>query len=215
MIMKKMKLLLCFGAMTAVALGCRAAITPLEDVQLYFNQLPCMLDLYAFGMMAAHLLSRRERRKTALSALGSAACLAGILAVLFFQSSANGRELNQLQMYWRLPLSALGAGFLWCGGQWPEGFARAAGNAVTRWCAAVSYNFYIWHQYLAVKLKDWHIPPYVSELPQRSEGRAWQMRYTLLCFAAAFAAAAIFTYAVERPFSRGLRKKETVKTRPE
>ena len=203
-----------FAAMTLLALGCRAAISPLADVQLYFNQLPCMLDLYAFGMLSAHLLAAREWKKTPLAALGSAACLGLILWVLWTQSPADGRELNALQMLWRLPLAVLGAGFLWCGGLWPAGLARAAGNALTRWCAAISYNFYIWHQYLAVKLKTWHIPPYVTQTPQMSEGRAWQMRYTLACFAAALAAAALFTCAVERPAYR-LTMKKTVKTRPD
>ncbi len=190
------------GAMTALALGCRLAVSGMEDIQLVFNQLPCMLDLYACGMLAAHLLAHRDGRRSWIWGLGSALCLAGILLVLWVQSPANNRELNQLQMIWRLPLGLLGGGFLWCGGQWAPGLERAVGNRLTRWLAGISYNFYIWHQYLAVKLKVWRVPPYTSELPQMYEGRAWQLRYTLWCFAAAFAAAAVFTYGVERPAYR-------------
>lgn len=91
---------------------------------------------------------------------------------------ADNRDLQGLQLAWRLPLALAGSGFLYCGAWWPAGLARAVGNPVTRFLAGISYNFYIWHQYLAVKLKQWHIPPYVSELPQQTEGRLWQLRYT-------------------------------------
>ena len=65
------------------------------------------------------------------------------------------------------------------------------------------YNFYIWHQYLAVKLKEWHIPPYTArELPQSTEGIAWQRRYDLYCWVAAFLAAILTTYLLERPLAR-------------
>ena len=77
--------------------------------------------------------------------------------------------------------------------------------------SAISYNFYIWHQFLAVKLKEFHIPAYVSEFPQMSEGRAWQTKYTLLCFAAAFLLSAALTYLVEKPAGRALLRLRTRK----
>ena len=138
-------------------------------------------------------------------------CLGLILRILWIQNPNGYRELNRLQVIWRLPLGVLGAGFLWCGGQWGPGLSRAAGNPLTKYCAAVSYNFYIWHQYLAVKLKGWRIPPYVNPDPQQFEGRPWQIAYTAVCFAAAFAAATLFTYGLEKPAARLLtpRRRET------
>ena len=67
----------------------------------------------------------------------------------------------------------------------------------------MSYNFYIWHQYLAVKLKEWHIPPYTAQsMPQQYEGRLWQQRYTAVCFIAALVLAALVTYLWEKPLAR-------------
>lgn len=200
---------LTFALMTAAALGSRLYLTPMADISLYFNQLPCMLDLYAFGMMSARLLAMRDDRPRHWAyGLGSLVSLGLILAVLWVQSPADGRELNQLQMDWRLPLAVLGAAFLWCGGQWSPGLCTAAGNPVTRYCAAISYNFYMWHQYLAVKLKAWHIPAYPEgmALPQRDMPQPWRVRYTLLCFLAAFAGATLATYLIEKPALR-LREK--------
>ena len=79
-------------------------------------------------------------------------------------------------------------------------------NRGVRWLSGVSFNFYIWHQYLAVKLKLWHIPLWTLDPPQQYEGRAWQALYTLVCFAAAFAAAAAVTYLIEKPADRLIRR---------
>ena len=213
---------LTFCAMTAIGLLSRRSISGLPDITMLFNQLPCMLDVYALGMLSAHLLAGQERpgahQRSVRSAggwlygLGSAVCLAGVLWVLWHQNTTDNRDLNQWQMIWRFPLGVLGAGFLWCGGQWPAALDRVLGNPVTKYCAAISYNFYIWHQYLSVKLKVWRLPPYVTELPQRDEGRAWQVKYTLLCFAVAFAAATFFTYLLEKPAARALKRRSREKT---
>ena len=84
----------------------------------------------------------------------------------------------------------------------PGALQRALGNPLTRLLAAVSYNYYIWHGYLAVRLKDWRIPPYVSEFPQREGEMPWQRDYVLLCFAGVFALALVLTYLYEKPLSR-------------
>ncbi len=192
-----------FAVMTALGLGTGALAVRAEDIGMVFNQLPCMLHLYACGMLSAHLLARHGGKLPGwLCAAGSAVCLLGIFRVLWVQNPADARDLNVLQVLWRLPLGLLGGGFLWCGAQWGPVLSRALGNPVTKFCAGISYNFYIWHQYLAVKLKLWRLPPYTAELPQMSEGRSWQLRYTVLCFAAAIAAAALLTYFVEKPASR-------------
>lgn len=196
-----------FCLLAALGLLSRLTIMRRDDVTMLFNQLPCMLDVYALGMLSAHFLSvREEKGGHLLFALGSAAFLAGIVWVLWIQKTTDNRDLNQWQMIWRFPLAALGGGFLFCGGLWPRWLDRAAGNPLTKFCAAISYNFYIWHQYLAVKLRIWHLPAYVTQMPQRDEGRAWQGKYTLLCFAVAFTAAALFTYLFEKPAARALKR---------
>ena len=203
-----------FGVMASLGLLCRLTIARKEDINMLFNQLPCMLDVYALGMLSAHLLSIRERRGSRwLSVPASAVFLAGIVWVLWVQRPVDNRDLNQWQMLWRFPLAFLGAGFLYCGGLWPKWADRAAGNPLTKYCAAISYNFYIWHQYLAVKLRTWRLPPYVTEMPQRDEGRAWQVKYTILCFLVAFAAATLFTYCLEKPAARFLSKRREAQHR--
>lgn len=191
-----------FSLMTLAALFCRWGVSRLPDVTLYFNQLPCMLDLYALGMLAAYLSERRAGAPRRWWALPLALlALVGVFAVLWAQNPADDRELKTAQMLWRLPLGVCGAAFLCFASRSPE-LPRTGAQKPLRFLSAISYNYYIWHQYLAVKLKEFHIPAYTSEMPQMSEGRVWQMRYTLLCFAAALVLAAALTYLVEKPAAR-------------
>ena len=78
-------------------------------------------------------------------------------------------------------------------------------NRIMRFLAAISYNLYIWHQWIAVRLKDWRIPYWEGDtLPNMAGNRIWQWEYTLLVFALSIGLAALVTYAFERPVSRRL-----------
>ena len=206
---------LTFSLMTLAALVSRALVAlRAHELSLWLNQLPCMLDLYALGMLAAHLLEKRADapRRWVFFPLALLA-LFGAFAVLWAQNPADDRELKTAQMLWRLPLGVCGAAFLCFASRSPE-LPRTGAQKPLRFLSAISYNYYIWHQYHAVKLKEFHNTAYTSEMPQMSEGRVWQMRYTLLCFAAAFVLAAALTYLVEKPAARALlrprRRKESL-----
>ena len=81
-------------------------------------------------------------------------------------------------------------------------------NRVVRFLSGISFNFYIWHQWLAVQLKQWRIPPYLAaENPNQAGEMPWQLHYTLLCFAAAILVATLVTYLVEKPAAKWGRKK--------
>ena len=85
-----------------------------------------------------------------------------------------------------------------------------------RFLSAISFNFYIWHQYLAVKLRQWRIPPSASLEPNFDGEMPWQWQYTLLAFLLSLAVAVLITYAFERPIARlGARKYKEYRTRKE
>ena len=63
------------------------------------------------------------------------------------------------------------------------------------------------HQFLALRLKDLHIPPYTAELPNQAYEQPWQLLYTLACFGFAVLLSAGLTYLWEKPIRwLGLRK---------
>ena len=80
------------------------------------------------------------------------------------------------------------------------------GNRVMGWLAAVSMNYYLLHQNLAVHLKRLGIPPSVSTEPNRAGEQSWQMQYTLLCFGLSLLGAALITLLIEKPCAKVLKK---------
>ena len=201
----------CYLAMTGAALCFRNLWTaPMADTTLFINRLPNMLDVYANGMLAAHLyvlLARREKHRALIAALGTLACVAGawgIFRIVRAQSFISGYEpLRHGQLDHRWLFSACGAAFLLGGSLSFSPVRRLCSNRVVRFLSGLSFNFYIWHQWLAVRLKAWRIPPYLAESdPNQAGEMPWQLQYTLLCFAAALALSALITYLVEKPCAK-------------
>lgn len=198
--------LVCLG-LTAAGLFYRVIVYPYEDTTIWINQLPAMLDLYACGMAAALLYTRwkdKVRRALPRAALALAAmgCFLLLLQILYLQPAGDFEDIRHGQLFWRLPIGLLSGGFLLGGCLAPAGLCRAMGNPVTQFLSAISYNFYIWHQFLAVRLREWRIPPYTSDIPYEAGEQPWQSQYMLLCFFAAGVLAVIITYAWERPMLR-------------
>lgn len=203
--------LVCYLAMTGAALCFQRLWTaPMADTTIFVNRLPNMLDVYANGMMAAHLyaaLAKKKARRALIAALGTAACLLGVYGVCRMiggQARVYGYDalrLGQLDRRWMI--SACGALALAGGSLSYEPVRRVFSNRIVRFLSGISFNFYIWHQWLAVKLKQWHIPPYLAEEnPNQAGEMPWQLNYTLLCFAAALVLATLMTYLVEKPGAR-------------
>lgn len=196
------------AGLTLAAFAARAwVLYRVEDTTLFVNQLPCMLDLYACGMLAATGFSalsgkKRGRLCGVLPALGALLCFLALLQIVYIQPYGDRAVARRLQLLWRFPVGLLAGGALLCGGLMPAGVQKAVGNPLTRVLAAASYNFYIWHQFLAVRLRDGRIPAYSAEAPHKAGESPWQLRYTLLCFGAALALSLALTYLFEKPLSR-------------
>ena len=188
-----------------------------EDSALYFNRLSAMLDVYANGMLAAHIyrkLAKKPRSawrawlSTALTLLAAV----GIYRILCAQHMRSGSEaIRHGQMIWRFPLSALGAVFLVCGSRSICLLRALFSNRIVRFLSGLSFNFYIWHQFLSVQLKQWRIPYYEGENPNRAGLQPWQNNYTLTCFAAALLLSLVITYLVERPCARRIKRRRSAR----
>ena len=191
----------------------RLYVLPMEDTTYYMNRLPNLLDVYANGMLAAHIYARLSQKKqrpwqawlaTALSILA----LIALVRLARSQSYISGYEASRRgQMGMRFAFSAIGGAFLVTGSRGIRLLRGLYSNRVVGIQPAISFNFYIWHQVLALKLKEWHIPSYAVERPQQNAGAAWRNQYTLLCFLFAFAAALLATYLIERPIAKRLNRK--------
>ena len=211
----KARPLTCYAVMTAFSVLFRALfVAKRADLDLWINQLPTMLDVYANGMLAAYITAELEKREdtrltmaffTALTAL----CLFGIWKIMQNQYldsfPLETRKLGQLSR--RFELSAYGAVLLISCERSFLYIRRLFGNPVTRFLSLISFNAYIWHQVLSVKLKEWKIPNYTAQSPNQAGETPWQIHYTLLCFALSILLATLITYLFERPMTQKLTKK--------
>ena len=209
-----------YVGMTGAAFAFRLFAASLPDSSMYFNQLPAFLDVYANGFAAASAYAALRKKLgdgrwspgiklffTVLAVL----CLCQLVSIAQDQAASNGYEgIRQGQMARRFPLSVTLSCFMVCSACSLPALRFLLGNSLMRFLASVSFQFYIYHQLLAVQLKAWGIPPSVSDAPWQGE-YSWQVPYTLLCFLAALLLAALITYLFERPIARWLKKKLNAK----
>lgn len=206
---------LTWGMMTGAALGFRAFASAQADSSLYFNQLPAFLDVYANGFLAAAAFAalrkklgsgKWDRKIKLLFTVMFLLCVCQLLAIAQGQAGSQGYEnIRRGQMARRFSLSATLGCALVCAACGLPILRLALGNGVMRVLSNISFQFYIYHQLLAVQLKSRGFPPSASASPWMDDGR-WQMSYTLCCFLAALLLAALITYLFERPIARRLRR---------
>lgn len=204
--------------LTLCAFGFRAwCVWAMDDFGMVVNQLPSFLDVYALGILLAILWTRlrfpadntvRRSGGRALSVFASLLFAAGVCGfVLMMKLQARSPDqvsIQRNQMMYR-PLFALcyGAMILSAGFMFKP-FRFLLGNRLMKALAAVSMNYYLIHQTLAVHLRRLGIPRSFSPTPNMDREQPWQNTYTLLCFGLSLLLATLVTLLVEKPLGKRL-----------
>ena len=206
----KKRPLLTGAAMLLVAFGYRGYVSGLEDTSLFINQLPAFADTYLFGFISASAIValsgrlRDERRAEKL--FFTVALLLALwvyLRLMQGQAAENGIENLRLgQMYRRFMIGAVLSVFCVSACFSLPTVRFLLGNRLMRVLALLSYEFYIWHQTLAVHLKEWRLIPSVSDTPWYDAEAAWQWPYTFCCFLLPLAVSVVLTFGFEHPVAR-------------
>ncbi len=179
-------------------------------MRLTLNQLPGFLGVFANGMASAYLfvyLSGKIRSLKSSKAVGWCSCILFLFAVFLltrFQRAASRAETVQIfQAQYRFLLSLVFSLILLSVSFGGSVMRAILGNPVMHFLAAISYNLYIWHQWLAVHLKTVRFPRWEgSTLPNMAGNVVWQHRYTWIVFAVSLLLAALITYLFEKPMNR-------------
>ena len=203
-----------FLAMVFCSLGFRAWVgANYADVSMFFNQLPAYLDTFALGMAGAVIHCRLAgRRHTPLSRIVCSAMCVVVMALLWRvvkgQAALPGVEAIRIgQMNNRLAMGMLGCALLVFSANAGLVVRRIFSNPLTRFVSAVSMQFYIWHQTIAVWLLRSRVIPSEAENPNYEGDLRWQVLFTIACFAVSFAVSALLTYGFERPAARWLQRR--------
>ena len=195
------------GLCAAQELYARWRVLPMqgEEYSMRFNQLPAFFGVIGLGFAAAQAVAllapkqtpRREWTFVPVALAGLAGALWVLRQIAYWPDGQHG------QLIWRLPLAI-------CFGVFLAGLClgpRLPGEKLWAALSSISYNFYIWHQWLAVRIKyDLRIPPWQGETPPNQLGdTGWMYTYLFLIWAVAMAAAFLATRFIERPAARRLR----------
>ena len=210
---KRPALTLC--AMAGAAFAFRAwCLWGLTDYAMVVNTFVNFLDVYALGFLCAMIFARLENRRgrgclwQILATVVFFGCLIGVFELQRVQAySSFHAELQGRQMILR-PAFALGfAGMILSAPFCLRPVRWLLGNRVTAFLAAISMNFYLIHQTLAVHMRRIGFPASASEMPNMAGEQPWQTQYTLLAFGLSLAAAVLVTYLIEKPAGKWLRRK--------
>lgn len=182
---------------------------------LYLNHMIAFMGVYANGILLSLLYvawkkSGAENRYTGLaSTVLSVCCIVWFGNILAEYSQAEVLQAAQLKV--RLPQSFLFSGFILftaCAFEW---WQKIFSNKLMKFICAISYNLYIWHQFIAVKLKQYRIPYWEGDTPPNMTGdKVWQWKYQILITAVSVLVAIVCTYGVELPVQKAcerIRKK--------
>lgn len=178
-----------------------------DSLRTTLNQLPAFFGVFANGMAAAFFyvwLAQKTKRSAWLSLLSLAALLFSVWLLYGMQHDASRVSPAQLwQAAYRYRLSIVFALLSLSSALTFAPIRVVFANPLSRFLAAISYNLYIWHQWLAVRLKEWRIPFWPGDTaPNLTGDRVWQWKYTFLVLGVSFLAAALVTYLLERPMAR-------------
>ena len=207
---------LTWSIMTGLAFAYRYVASTLSDNSLYINQLPAFLDVYANGFLAASIFTGLHRKmgkdgpdsKTKLFfTVVFVLCACLVVSVLKKQAGLNGYEnirLGQLQQ--RFPFTVLLSVAMIAAAFSLPLLRFLLGNRLMSFLSAISLQFYIWHQFLAVRIKEWDFIPHRLENPWMMGEYPWQVKFIVICFLAAILLASLITCLFEKPITRKLRK---------
>ena len=184
------------------------AIAPaIGEPRIMVNRFPTFLPVFANGMMAAHLYvwyAEKVRHKAIPSVVGTLFAVAALwLIIRMFQACAGAGDASKQQVWQmnnRIWLSFAFTAFLLGASISVKPVRKILDNRVLAAIAAVSYNLYLWHQWLMVKLCVSLGAKSGADIAKAGANTQWTVMFTGLIIA--FAVSAIVTYGIEKPLSR-------------
>lgn len=121
---------------------------------------------------AALVLAGRYRWLFAAGAALAAVAIFGLVKNSLLDAADNRRW----QLEWRMPLAGLFLALLLC-----LCLCMGQSGGLLRWLAGASYGFYLWHQSVAVWLKQARIPFWEGDVPPTSGGTRFGWQNTTCC----------------------------------
>lgn len=173
-----------------------------SPVSMVVNQLPTFFPVFANGMLAAWLFTLYCTRCKYKRVLGIVFAVLAVLAAVWIQkllvSCYHWREDKQLwQLQNRIELSFAFTAFLLCAALASKPFRWLFSNRVVRFLGGISFNMYMWHQWIMVKLV--RFAGYATGAEVTAAGESTQWLLTIVGLALSLLVATATTYLIEKP----------------
>ena len=194
------------------------------NLGMWFNQLPTFLCVYANGMMAALIVvkfsqilntylenAEEVQIKNTKRIVGYFFTMLMLLSLYVYYIMMKNLTVAENGSVWqynnRYMFSLVFTVFI-VGCTFALSFVQKIfGNRVMKFLSGISFQIYIWHQFLATLFKEHHIPYWTGENPPNMLGdKVWMWKYFILCWAGAIVVATAVTYLIERPCSKIIMK---------
>lgn len=210
--------LITFVAMSAIGIVFRILfVNTAEEPSMFINQLPAFFDVFALGFIGAYAFvwfnkKAKYQYYAPIMTLISLGCLVAIYYAMNDLAGVVGHsELQHWQGTNRNWVAVVFLVFILSTAYSIKWYRFIFSNKVMVFLSSISFNFYIWHQYIAVKLKLWNIPYSMYDMPNMSGDVKWQHLYTLLSFVVSIVFAWLVTWLYENKFIPLLLREKTKK----
>lgn len=199
-----------YWCMTAVGIISSLYISTQFDTLnqgMVVNQTLTFASVYANGMLGAWVYvamtkNRQKNREESIFWTMAALACVGIYKVMCEHRMSYAAD-TRWQVDYRYLLSLVFLLFVISVIMAVHWFQKIWDNRAMRFLAGISYNLYICHQYIAVKLKELRIPYWEGDTPPNQSGdKVWMWKYFLLCVGITMLVAVAMTYLIERPAAK-------------
>lgn len=198
--------LLVYGVMMLLGIAFTFGIAlRVSEPRIMVNRFLTFLPVFANGMMAAHLYvlyAAKVKHKAIPSILGILIAIAACITIdkLFTMCTYAGKDQQTWQLQYRVVLSFAFTALIFGFAIAPKPFRKILDNRVLSAIAAVTYNLYLWHQWLMVRLRMSFGAKSGADIAEKGAGTQWTL--TVIALVVAFSVAILITYGFEQPISR-------------
>jgi peptidoglycan/LPS O-acetylase OafA/YrhL len=204
------KPVLTYAGMVAVGLISSDWISAHYDTlnqSMYVNHTLTFFSVFANGMLGAwaYVSINKERVRTKAEETFFLLLAIGGMGIFKVMCEHRSRYVSDTrwQVDYRFLLSLLFLLILFSVIMSETYFQWVLGNRFMKFLAGLSFNLYICHQYISVKLKHFRIPHWEGDIPPNQLGdKPWMWKYLILCIVVSFAVAVFMTYVVEKPLAK-------------
>ena len=186
-----------------------------SNMAFYVNHFLTFITVYANGILASwfYISHTKNKKRTKESDLFFMVISIFMVIIYTFLVKSIGTGNVQIwQINNRLLISLVFMVFIISTLLASKIYQKIFNNRFMRFIAIISFNLYIYHSFIALKLREYRIPYYSGNTePFLLGDKKWQITYFILCVVISIIVATIMTYLVEKPCAKLIKKKFKIK----